>query len=254
MPYIKQFQNEKTSCLSYYICCPGKGGVAIIDPSEDIEKYLMQAENDFTEICAVIDTHIHGDHISGARRLSQKTGAKLYMPEASCVKFDFEPLAEGGVIDVGNASLKTMLTPGHTLESLSLLYIDHKRAEEPWSVFTGDTLFVGDIGRLDFEGAGTKEQMYDSLFRKLLGLPDYVEVMPAHYIGSVCGSGMSLKTVSTIGFERRFNPALQAATYSEFEKYLSGTALQPFPQHVKFKSTNSGAEPQPALYVPMKNK
>ena len=140
-----------------------------------------------------------------------------------------------------------MHAPGHTTESLSLLYIDHKRAEVPWAVFSGDALFVGDIGRLDFSGARDQEQMYDSLFGKLLALPDYVELYPAHYVGSVCGQGMSLKTNSTIGFEKRFNRALQSNSFEEFERYLVDNPLEPFPEHLEFKKLNSTAEPMTAF-------
>lgn len=242
MPYIKQFQNEKSSCLSYYVCCPGKGRCAIIDPSENVEQYVEQAGRDFADVIAIIETHIHGDHVSGARKLSRLTGAPIYMEKTSCVGFDFKPLSEGNKIELGNVDLKVTHTPGHTTESVSIFYIDHKRAEVPWGVFTGDTLFVGDIGRLDFSGAGTREQMHDSLFGKLLALPDYVELYPAHYVGSVCGRGMSLKTYSTIGFERRFNPALQCLSYEGFEKYLLDNQLDPFPEHLQFKRMNTGME------------
>lgn len=242
MPYIKQFQNEKSSCLSYYVCCPGKGKCAVIDPSDNIELYTDQAGRDFSDVIAIIETHIHGDHISGARKLSRATGAPIYMERSAAVGFDFVPMSEGDKIDLGNVDLKVMLTPGHTIESVSILYIDHKRAEVPWGVFTGDALFVGDIGRLDFSGAGTREQMHDSLFGKLLALPDYVELYPAHFVGSVCGRGMSLKTNSTIGFERRFNPALQCMSFEEFERYLSQNPLEPFPDHIQIKRINSAWE------------
>ncbi len=247
MPYIKQFQNEKSSCLSYYVCCPGKGKSAVIDPGENAEWYTEQASRDFADIIAVIDTHIHGDHISGARKLAQLTGAPIYMERSSKVGFSFEPLAEGDKIDLGNVYLKVMFTPGHTTESISLQYIDRKRAEVPWGIFTGDTLFVGDIGRLDFSGAGTRKQMHDTLFGKLLSLPDYVELYPAHYVGSVCGKGMSLKTYSTIGFERRFNPALQCISFEEFERYLLDNPLEPFPQHLQIKRINSAMEEELSL-------
>jgi len=239
MPYIKQFQDEAKSCLSYYVCCPGKSTSVVIDPAEDIDKYLRQAENDFSDVTAIVDTHIHGDHVSGARELSHKTGAPIYMFESSDVRFDFVPLKDGGEIDVGNTSLQVLWTPGHTLESMSLLYIDHKRSESPWAVFSGDTLFVGDIGRLDFTGAGTFRQMYESLYGKLLSLPDYLELYPAHYVGSVCGKGMSLKTTSTIGFERNFNPALQSRSFEVFEDYLRGNPLPAYPQHVQIKNRNT---------------
>ena len=247
MPYIKQFQNDRMSCLSYYICCPGKAVCTIIDPSEDIEKYLSQAGNDFSDITVIIDTHIHGDHISGARKLSQKTGAPIFMHPSAKVNFDFSPIKDGQEIAIGNVSLKAIYTPGHTVESLCLLYIDHKRSEVPWSIFTGDTLFVGDIGRLDFTGAGTRQQMYDSLFGRLLALDDGVELYPAHFVGSVCGRGMSLKTTSTIGYERKFNPALRSRSFSEFEKYLLDNPLEPFPEHIKIKEENCGVKVTPDL-------
>jgi hydroxyacylglutathione hydrolase len=242
LPYIKQFQNERSSCLSYYVCCPGKGKCAIIDPGDNVGLYTEQAGRDFSDIIAIIETHIHGDHVSGARKLSKESGAPIYMERSSRVGFEFEPLIEGGKIDLGNVDLKVMLTPGHTTESISLLYVDRKRANVPWGVFTGDSLFVGDIGRLDFSGAGTREQMHDTLFGKLLSLPDYVELYPAHFVGSVCGRGMSLKTNSTIGFERRFNPALQCVSFEEFERYLTDNPLEPFPEHVQIKKMNSALE------------
>ncbi len=131
-----------------------KSKCAVIDPSDDVERYLAQAENDFSDISAIIDTHIHGDHISGARRLVQKKlGAPICMNESSDVKFDFEAVSDGDKISVGTIILKAIFTPGHTRESMSLLYIDRKRVDSPWGVFSGDTLFVGDIGRLDFSGA-----------------------------------------------------------------------------------------------------
>ena len=215
---------------------------AVIDPGENVDQYVEQASRDFSDIIAIIDTHLHGDHISGARKLSKISGAPVYMGKLSNVGFNFEPLSEGDKIDLGNVDLKVLQTPGHTIESISLLYIDRKRANAPWGVFSGDSLFIGDIGRLDFSGAGTKEQMHDSLFGKLLALPDYIELYPAHYVGSVCGRGMSLKTTSTIGFERRFNPALQCLSYAEFERYLTENPLEPFPEHVQFKRINSGVE------------
>ncbi|GEM_PF-1924144 len=139
-----------------------------------------------------------------------------------------------------------LFTPGHTKESISLVYIDLKRttdADGSWAIFTGDTLFVGDIGRLDLSGAGTAEEMYKSLKAKLLSFDDYVEIYPAHYVGSVCGSGMSLKTVSTIGFERRFNPAIQAlSSLQDFEKFLKENLAPYFPEHKVMKRLNSGRE------------
>ncbi len=240
MPYIKQFLDQRKSCLSYYVCCPGKATAAVIDPSDDVKQYLEQARSDYSDIIAVIDTHIHADHISGARDLSKASGAEVYMHENSKVNFDFHPMKEGDSVGIGNVDLKAMFTPGHTKESMCLLYVDHKRAESPWGIFSGDTLFVGDAGRLDLIGAGTKEEMYDSLFKKILSLEDYLELYPAHYVGSLCGLGMSLKTTSTIGFERRFNPALAAKSLEEFEKYLAENRPEAITEHARIKKINSG--------------
>jgi len=253
MPYIKQFQNEKSSCLSYYVCCPGKAKCAVIDPSDNVGLYIDQAGRDFSDIVAIIDTHIHGDHISGARKLSEISGAPIYMGKSSGVGFQFTPVSDGDKIDLGNVDLEVMRTPGHTTESISILYTDRKRASVPWGIFSGDTLFVGDIGRLDFSGAGTSEQMHDTLFGKLLSLPDYVELYPAHYVGSVCGKGMSLKTYSTIGFERRFNPALQCISFEEFERYLLENPLEPFPAHLEFKRINSALQMEVPTAPPRKS-
>lgn len=200
---------------------------------------MDQASRDYTEITHVIDTHVHADHVSGARELAKKSGAKLCMHESSNVNFAFEKLKENDVLEAGNIKLKVMHTPGHTKESISLLYIDAKRSEAPWSVFTGDTLFIGDIGRLDFSDAGTVEQMHDSLFSKLFSLEDYVEIYPAHFVGSVCGTGMSLKTVSTIGYEKRFNLALKSPDIELFKDYLQENSPPPFPDHLKIKKINS---------------
>ncbi len=252
MPYIKQFQNEKSSCLSYYVCCPGKAKCAIVDPGDNFDQYMEQAGRDFSDIVAIIETHIHGDHISGARKLSQISGAPIYMEKSSKVGFPFTPMTDGGKIDLGNVDLTAMRTPGHTTESISILYTDRKRANVPWGIFSGDALFVGDIGRLDFSGAGTSKQMHDTLFGKLLALPDYIELYPAHYVGSVCGRGMSLKTYSTIGFERRFNPALQCFSFEEFEKYLLDNPLEPFPEHLEIKRVNSAREMEIASTVSSK--
>jgi hydroxyacylglutathione hydrolase len=247
MPYIKQFQDTRRSCLSYFVCCPGRATGAVIDPSDNVKQYLDQARDDFADIVAIIDTHIHADHVSGARELSRATGAPVFMHESSKVNFEFEPMREGDAISIGNVDLKALHTPGHTSESMCLLYIDHKRSESPWGIFSGDTLFVGDVGRLDLVGAGTMQDMYRSLFQRILSLEDYLELYPAHYVGSVCGSGMSLKTTSTLGYERRFNPALRARSFEEFERYLTENALQPFPEHVKIKKFNAALQDELAI-------
>src|ERR1700676_519918 len=156
----------------------------------------------------VISTHRQGDTRSGERDLAARAGAALYYHRSPELEYPFTPLDDGAEVSLGNVVARVLHTPGHTPESLSLLIADRTRGDEPWMVFTGDTLFVGDVGRPDFGGADAGRELYVSLAR-LLALPDYVEVYPAHISGSPCGRSMSGKPSSTIGFERRHNAALQ---------------------------------------------
>ncbi len=164
---------------------------------------------------AVISTHVHADHRSGDRELVARTGATAYLHAAADVAYQFTPLKDGSEISLGNVVARVLHTPGHTPESISLLIADHTRAADPWMVLTGDTLFVGDVGRPDFGGENAGRQLHASL-QKLLALPDHVEVYPAHISGSPCGRAMSGKPSSTIGFERRYNASLQHADRDTF--------------------------------------
>ncbi len=160
------------------------------------------------KIEAILCTHVHADHRSGERALSERTGAPIYYHRSADLRFPFSPLDDGAEIPLGNVAIRALHTPGHTPESTSFLVTDFSRAREPWMVFTGDTLFVGDVGRSDFGGESAADALFTSLHDKLLTLPDYVEVYPAHISGSPCGRSMSGKPSSTIGFERRHNAAL----------------------------------------------
>jgi glyoxylase-like metal-dependent hydrolase (beta-lactamase superfamily II) len=160
----------------------------------------------------VIDTHVHADHVSGGRTLAARVAASYCLHEAAkdSVQFDFTRIHDGQVIEAGNVLVKVLHTPGHTPESVCLLVTDKRRGNEPWFVLTGDTLFVGAVGRPDLVGREREmaAQLYESLRDKLLTLPDAMEVYPGHQAGSVCGAGISGKPSSTIGFEKRFNPLL----------------------------------------------
>lgn len=171
------------------------------------------------KIEAVFATHVHADHRSGARALADRTGATLYQHRSAALAYPFAPLDDGTEISLGNVVIRAMHTPGHTPESVCLLVTDRTRAAEPWFVLTGDTLFVGDVGRPDFGGDDAGRSLYASL-QRLLALPDHVEVYPAHISGSACGRAMSGKPSSTIGFERRFNAALQAPDRDAFVAML----------------------------------
>lgn len=243
MPYFKPFYDTAGSCISYVVCCPETGTMAVIDPSKDYRQYVALAESEGARITHVIDSHIHADHVSGARDLVRNLGgeAELCMAAGADVDFGFTPLEEGMKVEVGGATLAPIRTPGHTQESISLLYTDRKRGDEPWVVFTGDALFVGDVGRLDLIGHGTHEQAYASL-RRLLRLPDYVEVCPAHYAGSDCASNrnLSFKTNSTVGFERRFNKMLAWDSFEQFEKLMRTDPPAIPPMWRVIKLTNQG--------------
>ncbi len=243
MPYIRPFFTSESSCISYFVCCPGSGVAAVIDPANETEQYVSAARGEQCRITHVVDTHVHSDHISGARKLAESVGddCELVMAKAADVSFEFTPLEEGETLEVGEASLKAVRTPGHTRESMSLMYLDRKRAEEPWGVFTGDSLFVGDIGRLDLMGHGTLREAYESLL-KLRSLPDYTEIYPAHYAGSDCASNrnLSFKTSSTIGFEKRHNEMLKWNRYEEFEGLVSKDPVSMPPTWREIKLFNQG--------------
>jgi glyoxylase-like metal-dependent hydrolase (beta-lactamase superfamily II) len=207
--YFRQILHEEKACASYLVGCPTLGLCAVVDPQGDPQFYVEQAENNAMVVSHIIETHLHADHVSCARELAALTGAPLYLGPGAEVNYDHALLADGQVLEVGNRRLKVIHTPGHTPEHICVL-------GDEWYILTGDTLFVGDVGRVDLalndipaetlrERAG---QLHHSL-NKLLALPEYVEVYPGHYAGSVCGRGMDGKTISTIGRERRANPALQ---------------------------------------------
>lgn len=218
---FRPFYRFDTGCAAYVFGCGGEGIACVVDPHEgDVDEYVRFAASKEMEIAYVFDTHVHADHRSGARWLVQATGAKYCMHRAADVTFEFDPLDDGQVIELGNTIIKILHTPGHSPESISLLVSDLRRGPEPWFVCTGDTLFVGAVGRPDLPGKERENaaQLRLSLRDKLLSLPDDIEVYPAHFAGSACGAGMSGKPTSTIASEKRWNPTLaldEAAFVSE---------------------------------------
>ncbi len=222
--YFKQFLHDDLGCSSYLIASRESREAAVIDPNRDVQQYLDLAAERGYNIVAIIDTHLHADHVSGNRDLAAVTGAQLYLYEGADTLFAFQPLQEGDEISLGQVLLRVVHTPGHRPEGLSLLVVNPPRSPEPSMVLTGDSLFVGDVGRPDFGGPEGARQQYQSI-QKLLQLEDYVEVFPAHFEGS-CGKGMCGRPSSTIGFERRFNPALQLSE-QDFLQYASQPPAQP---------------------------
>ncbi len=226
---FQQILNEEAGCLSYLIGCGQAGEAVVVDPARDrVDEYVAMARRKGLTITHIIDTHVHADHVSGNQALAAKSGAPIHIHPAARAAFAHAAVDDGADLRVGNVSLKVLHTPGHTPDSISLLVTDLSRGTEPWFVLTGDTLFIGDVGRPDFGGEQAAANLYRSLTTRLLTLSDSVEVYPAHGAGSSCGRAMSSKTASTIGFERRFNPALQAGDVDTFVRRLM-TGLPPKP-------------------------
>lgn len=196
----------------------------MVDPRQEIAPYLEAAAQKGLRITHIVETHVQADHVSGARRLARVTGAPVFVHAAAPVEFPHVDLGDGDEHELGNVRLRVLHTPGHTPDSVSIVVTDLTRAPEPWFVLTGDTLFCGGVGRPDLVGddggRAQAEQLFRSLHDRLLALPDHVEVYPAHFAGAACGKGLSGKPVSTVGFERRFNPALGFRHPDEFTSFV----------------------------------
>ena len=225
--FFRQLLNDETACASYLLGCPTHGKFAVVDPHVDlVEDYIAAAAAQGVPIVAVLETHVQADHVSGLPALVERTGARAYLPAGAGVEFDHHPLADEEVVELGNTELQAIATPGHALAHHAYLVTDRRRADAPWLVLTGDALLIGDAGRPDLHAHGdvSVDQMartlYRSLTERLLTLPDHLVLYPAHYAGSVCGRGLSANPVSTLGFERRHNAALQLHSEDEFVEAL----------------------------------
>lgn len=217
--------------LSYFFGCAGHGKAVAVDVvAGDEDWFLEQAQRAGVKITHVVDTHVHADHYSGGPQLAKRAGAAYCLHESNQgkVRFDFTPLADGQRIEAGNVVVDVIHTPGHTEDSVCLLVRDLRRGDAPWFVLTGDTLFVGAVGRPDL--AGREQEMagrlYETLRSKLLVLPAELEVYPGHQAGSACGAGLSGKPASTIAFEKRFNPML-SLDKGEFVRALTADIPPP---------------------------
>lgn len=229
--FFKQLATKESS-LSYFFGCGGKGkSVAVDVVAGDEEWFIDEAKKANVTINYVIDTHVHADHYSGGRKLAQMVGAPycLHESDKNVVKFGFEPMRDGQLLDIGNVEVKVLHTPGHTPDSVCLQVSDKRRGDAPWFVVTGDTLFVGSTGRPDLLGREREMAavLYDSLHAKLLSLPNEVEIFPGHQAGSVCGAGLSGKPSSTIGFEKRWNPGLAMDKAAFIESLISEIPPRP---------------------------
>ena len=207
---FEQFLNDDLGCACYLVGDEHEGVAVLVDPPYHVEPVLAAAERREVRLVGVLETHTHADHVSGHGRLALEHGVPIRVHAAADAAFAHEPLEDGTEVEVGTVVLRTIHTPGHRPEHCCFAVIDRSRGDEPWLVLTGDSLFVGDAGRPDLavEAREGAEGLFHSL-RRLVELGDGVEVFPGHVAGSLCGAAMSSKASTTIGYERRFNPALQ---------------------------------------------
>jgi hydroxyacylglutathione hydrolase len=250
---FKQFRHEPLGACSYVLGCMRAKEALVVDPMADLgaEFYVLEAADLNLAIVGVLETHVHADFLSGARQLATLVGAPHYLSAPAPVTYPFMPLADGQVLEVGQLQMQALYTPGHTPEHTSYLVSDRARAEEPWLVLTGDSLFVGDVGRpdlllgdqaLDVLDEATRARMqYDSIRNRLFTLPGHVEVYPTHYGASACGGvNMSGKASSTIEFERRHNLAMRKPDAATFAAFVRETA-RPLPRdYAVIKAANLG--------------
>lgn len=228
---VQQFFVKGIAHSSYLL--GGSKTCVIVDPQRHIDVYLEAAADLEMKITHILETHLHADFISGHLDLAAKTGAKIYAPKSAQCRFDHEAVVEGDTIEIEDMILSVLEVPGHTPEHIAYVVTDRARGPEPVGVFCGDALFVGDVGRPDLFPHMAKElasSLFDSLHQKLLQLPDFCELYPAHGAGSLCGRAMGAKRTSTMGYERRYNAALQILDREEFIRSLTED-MPPAPDH-----------------------
>lgn len=245
--FFRQVLDEGRSCASYVVGCPTQRVALVVDPQGEPSRYVSLTEQHGLRITDVADTHVHADHPSAARALAESVKAKLHLGSDAEVAFNFEPLRDGDVLEVGNRRVRVIHTPGHTPEHVCFLVDD-------WFVLTGDTLFVGDVGRVDLALANleedelrTRARSLHSSLNRLLKLRDDTEIYPGHYSGSVCGRGMDGKTISTIGRERRRNAPLNLDTeaFVDYQLTNSPDLPQDFEQIKRANLGSTAAEGGP---------
>lgn len=253
---FRQILHPASGCASYVFGCLGKQALAVVDPHiEHVDGYCAVAASVGAPIVAIVETHVQADHLSGAPLLAARTDAPIYLHESADVAFPHRTLRDGDELPLGNDYLRVVHTPGHSPDSICLLVGDRTRGPDPWFLLTGDTLFVGDAGRPDLtagEGATTGESMGEDTLaaartlhaslQRLLTLPDDLEIFPAHFAGSVCGRAMSGKPSSTLGYERRFNPALRPRSPDEFAAFMLADLPAPPAQHREIRVANRRGE------------
>lgn len=238
---LRQYLHTDPIAASYMLGCAGRSAAAVVDPIGDIAPYLQLAKETGMRIKYVIDTHLHADHRSAARDLTAAAGCEYVLSETAHAAFPFRGVRDGEVLELGNVTVEVVHTPGHTPEHISLVVTDRTRSNDPWFVLTGHTLMVGDLGRTEL--ATSAKVGARALFKsvqKLKALPDYIEVLPGAFSGSVCGRSLSGKPTSTIGFERRHNKAFRIDDEGEFLRAMLADIPPAPPQAAQIRAANSG--------------
>ncbi len=249
---LRPFLNDAGSCASYLFGCMTHDKLAVVDPHADlVDDYLAAASGTGAPIVAVFETHVQADHVSGLPALVERSGATAYLPEGAEVEFVHGALGDGDVVELGNTVVTAIATPGHAPAHHAYVVADRRRgSEEPWLVFSGDSLLIGDVGRPDLHVAGDargQARLLHASLRRLLELPDHVVLYPSHYGGSVCGRGLSGNPISSIGFERAHNPLLALTDPDAFaDALLAGTPPRPVEQERIVAANRRGAVGAPA--------
>lgn len=229
---LRPFLHAPGSCASYVFGCTTQHHLAVVDAHiELVDDYLATAEAIGSPITAVFETHVQADHISGLSALVARTGATAYAPAGAGVDFDHQALRDGDVVELGNTVVTAIATPGHAPAHNAYAVADRRRGtDQPWLLFSGDSLLIGDVGRPDLHVASDADgqaRLLQRSLERLLELPDHVVLYPSHYGGSVCGRGLSGNPVSSIGFERLHNPMLAIRSEDEFAAALLADAPPP---------------------------
>ena len=249
---LRPFLNDAGSCASYLFGCTTHNKLAVVDPHADlVDDYLAAAAAIGSPIAAVFETHVQADHVSGLPVLVERTGATAYLPAGAQVEFEHVALADGQTVELGNTIVTAIATPGHAPAHHAYTVADRRRGdEEPWLVFSGDSLLIGDVGRPDLHVAGDargQARLLHASLRRLLELPDHVVLYPSHYGGSVCGRGLSGNPFSSVGFERRHIPVLAIEDPDAFaDALLEDAPPRPLEQERIVAANRSGKVSVPA--------
>jgi hydroxyacylglutathione hydrolase len=249
---LRPFLNDSGSCASYLFGCTTHSKLAVVDPhAEFVDEYLVTAAAIGAPIVGVFETHVQADHVSGTPALVERTGATAYLPAGAGVAFEHVALTDGERVELGNTLVTAIATPGHAPAHHAYAVADRRRgSEEPWLLFSGDSLLIGDVGRPDLHVAGDahgQARLLHASLQRLLELPDHVVLYPSHYGGSVCGRGLSGNPISSIGFERLHNPLLALADPEAFaDALLNDVPPRPVEQEAIVADNRSGRVGAPA--------